>query len=80
MTLFEEIREIISEQLGVNHEIITPNASFINDLGVALSDIIELAAELGERFGFELPDEEAEKMETVNDIVGYIENKIRIGR
>ncbi|MFH0771969.1 MAG: acyl carrier protein [Candidatus Omnitrophota bacterium] len=75
MTLFEEIREIISEQLEIKPEIIKPGASFI-DLGITLSDAIELVLETGEMLGVEIPDEDAEKMGTVGDLVGYLENKI----
>ncbi|MDP2789387.1 MAG: acyl carrier protein [bacterium] len=77
MTLFEEIREIISEQLGIELEIIKPDASFIDDLGITLTDAIELVLEVGEIFGIEIPDEDAEKMNRVSDLVTYIENKIQ---
>ncbi len=76
MILFEEIREIISEQLGIELEIIKPDALFIDDLGITLTDTIELVLEVGEIFAVEIPDEDAEKMDTVSDLVSYIENKI----
>ncbi len=77
MTLFEEIREIISEQLGIEIGIIKPEASFIDELGITLTENIELALDIGEIFGIEIPYEDAEKICKVSDLATYIENAIQ---
>ena len=68
-----KVRDIISEQLGVSADEITPEASFIEDLGADSLDIVELVMALEEEYGMEISDEDAEKIRTVNDVVGYIE-------
>jgi acyl carrier protein len=72
----EKVKAIISEQLGVKPEEVTPQASFIEDLGADSLDTVELVMALEEEFGVEIPDEDAEKMVTVGDAVKYIEEKI----
>jgi len=72
----EKIKSIIAEQLGVKPEEVTPQASFIEDLGADSLDTVELVMALEEEFGIEIPDEDAEKMATVGDAVKYIEEKI----
>jgi acyl carrier protein len=72
----EKVKSIISEQLGVKPEEVTPQASFIEDLGADSLDTVELVMALEEEFGIEIPDEDAEKMTTVGDAVKYIEEKI----
>ncbi len=67
------VREIISEQLGVAANEVTPEASFIEDLGADSLDIVELVMALEEEYGMEISDEDAEKIRTVKDVVGYIE-------
>ena len=71
----EKIKSIISEQLGVKPEEVTPQASFIEDLGADSLDTVELVMALEEEFGVEIPDEDAEKMTTVGDAIKYIEEK-----
>jgi len=71
----EKVRSIIAEQLGVKLEEVTPQASFIDDLGADSLDTVELVMALEEEFGIEIPDEEAEKMVTVGDAIKYIEEK-----
>jgi acyl carrier protein len=71
----EKVKEIIVEQLGVNPEQVTPNASFIEDLGADSLDIVELVMAFEEEFSVEVPDEDAEKLQTVGDVVKYIEEK-----
>ena len=71
----EKVRAIIAEQLGVKPEQVTPQASFIDDLGADSLDTVELVMALEEEFGVEIPDEEAEKLVTVGDAVKYIEDK-----
>lgn len=76
MSLENQIREIIVEQLGVTEEEVVPSASFIDDLGADSLDTVELVMALEEKFGTEIPDEDAEKMTTVQDVFDYIEERI----
>ena len=69
----DRIGKIIAEQLGVKPEQITPEAKFIEDLGADSLDTVELVMALEEEFGNEIPDEEAEKLTTVGDVIRYIE-------
>jgi acyl carrier protein len=71
----EKVKEIIVEQLGVNPEQVTPQAKFIEDLGADSLDTVELVMAFEEEFNVEVPDEEAEKLQTVGDVVKYIEDK-----
>lgn len=68
----EKVKEIIVEQLGVDPAQITPEASFVNDLGADSLDTVELVMALEEEFNLEIPDEEAEKITTVGQAVEYI--------
>ena len=70
--VFEKVKGIIAEQLGVEEEKVTENASFIDDLGADSLDIVELIMALEEEFDIEIPDEDAEKIATVKDAVDYI--------
>jgi acyl carrier protein len=72
----QKVKEIIMERLGVSEEKITPEASFINDLGADSLDTVELMMELEEAFGVSIEDEEAEKIQTVKDAVDYLEKKL----
>jgi acyl carrier protein len=72
-TVFERVKKVIVEQLSVEESEITPEASFIQDLGADSLDIVELVMAFEEEFGTEIPDEEAEKILTVQDAVSYIE-------
>ena len=67
--------KIIEEQLGVDPERIKPEASFIDDLGADSLDIVELVMAMEEEFDLEIPDEDAEKLKTVQDVTSYIEGK-----
>jgi acyl carrier protein len=69
----QKVKEIIVEQLGVNPEQVTPEAKFIEDLGADSLDTVELVMALEEEFGQEIPDEEAEKLQSVGDVIKYIE-------
>jgi acyl carrier protein len=71
----EKVKDIIVEQLGVNPEQVTPAAKFIEDLGADSLDTVELVMAFEEEFNVEVPDEEAEKLQTVGDVVKYIEDK-----
>ena len=73
----ERVKKIIVDQLGVNAEQVTDEASFIDDLGADSLDTVELVMALEEEFGMEIPDEEAEKISTVKTAIDYIEkNKV----
>src|SRR4051812_43443864 len=65
----EKVKDIIVEQLGVNPEQVTPSASFIEDLGADSLDTVELVMAFEEEFSVEVPDEDAEKLQTVGDVV-----------
>ena len=75
MSVPEKVKSIIVEQLGVKPDQVVPSASFVNDLGADSLDTVELVMALEEEFGIEIPDEEAEKILTVEDAVKYIEKK-----
>ena len=70
--VFEKVKAIIVEQLQVNEDIVTEEASFIDDLGADSLDLVELIMALEEEFGIEIPDGDAEKVTTVQDVVDYI--------
>ncbi len=70
----QKVREIVAEQLGVDVEEVTPEASFIDDLGADSLDTVELVMALEEGFDIEIPDEDAEQIKTVNDAIKYIES------
>ena len=71
----EKVRQIIVDQLGVNPEQVTISAAFIEDLGADSLDTVELVMAFEEEFSIEVPDEDAEKLQTVGDVVKYIEEK-----
>jgi acyl carrier protein len=70
--IFDKVKEIIVDQLGVEEDEVTLESSFIEDLGADSLDIVELIMALEEEFGLEIPDDEAEKIATVNDAIEYI--------
>ena len=74
-SISEKVKDIIVEQLGVNPEQVTENASFIEDLGADSLDTVELVMAFEEEFSVEVPDEDAEKLMSVGDVVKYIEEK-----
>ena len=74
-TIEQRVKNIIVEQLGVNSDQVTPDAKFIEDLGADSLDTVELVMALEEEFGQEIPDEEAEKLQSVGDVIKYIEEK-----
>ena len=72
MSVDKKVKEIVAEQLGKDVNDVTIQASFIDDLGADSLDIVELVMKMEEEFGIEIPDEDAEKIKTVNDVVEYI--------
>ncbi|HLE21522.1 MAG TPA: acyl carrier protein [Vicinamibacteria bacterium] len=73
MSISEKVKTIIVDQLGVDEEQVTPDASFVDDLGADSLDQVELVMALEEEFGLEIPDEDAEKITRVKEAVSYIE-------
>ena len=73
-TLEEKVKKIIIDQLGVDEAEVTPEAKFIDDLGADSLDTVELGMALEEEFGIEIPDEEAEKIATVQNAISYIQS------
>lgn len=70
----ERVRSIISDQLGVSEDEVKPDSKFIEDMGADSLDIVELIMAMEEEFEVEIPDEEAEKIRNVNDVVTYLKN------
>lgn len=76
MDLFEDIRKIVCEELGVEPVEITPETTFVDDLGADLPDLMDLVIALEENYVIEIPDEDAKEIKTVGDLVRYVEKKI----
>ena len=72
MAVEKRVKEIVAEQLGRDVNEVTNEASFIDDLGADSLDIVELVMAMEDEFGIEIPDEEAEKIKTVKDVIEYI--------
>ena len=73
MSTFEKVRDIVVEQLGVEADDVAIESTFIDDLGADSLDIVELIMAFEEEFGLDIPDEAAEKIKTVQDVVSYID-------
>ena len=71
------VKAIIVDKLGVDESEVTPNASFTNDLGADSLDTVELIMELEKEFGMSIPDDQAEKISTVQDAIDYIANNVK---
>ncbi|HOV90946.1 MAG TPA: acyl carrier protein [Syntrophorhabdaceae bacterium] len=76
MTVAEKIKELIIKQLDSKESEVVPEAKFIDDLGADSLDIVELIMALEDEYGIEIPDEDAEKMETVGDAIKYVEERL----
>jgi len=77
MDVEETIKQIVVEQLGVKPEEVVPSADFADDLGADSLDTVELVMAFEEKFGFEIPDEDAERMRKVKDVIEYVEKRLR---
>ena len=75
MALIDDIKEVVVEQLSVNADEVKDDAKFVEDLGADSLDVVELVMALEEKFDIEIPDDEAEKIGTVADVVAYVESK-----
>ena len=71
--MLDKVREIIVEQLGVEPDQVKPESNFVDDLGADSLDTVELIMSFEEEFGVEIPDTEAEKIKTVQDVINYTE-------
>jgi acyl carrier protein len=76
----EKVKQIVSEQLGVDEGEVTPSAAFVDDLGADSLDQVELVMALEEAFEIEIPDEEAEKIRTVQNAIDYIEKHSKVSK
>ena len=76
----DRVKKIIVDQLGVEEDLVTPEASFVDDLGADSLDTVELVMALEEEFGIEIPDEDAEKIRSVQDAVDYIGKHAKGGK
>ncbi len=77
MAVAEKVKKMSVEQLGVSESEVVPEAKFIDDLGADSLDIVELVMALEDEYGIEIPDEDAEKIETVGDAIKYIEEHMK---
>ncbi len=75
MELLDKVKQIIADQLGIDEDEVVPDASFIDDLGADSLDIVELIMAFEEEFDLEIPDEDAEKIKTVQNVIDYIKNQ-----
>ena len=73
MSTFEKIKATVAEQLGVEADKVKPEASFVDDLGADSLDVVEMVMALEEEFEIEIPDEDAEKLVKVKDVVDYVD-------
>ena len=76
MNEFERIKTVIADQLGVDESVITMDSAFIDDLGADSLDVVELIMGLENEFDLEIPDEDAETITTVGDVVEYIRDRV----
>jgi acyl carrier protein len=72
----EKVKDIIEKELGVEREKLTPDATFVEDLGADSLDIVELVMEFEKEFNIDIPDEDAEKLRTVGDALKYLNEKV----
>ena len=77
MSTFEQVKKIVKDQLGVEEDEIQMSSTFVDDLGADSLDIVELIMAFEEEFNIEIPDEKAEKIKTVEDVVNYIDGETK---
>ena len=77
MSTFERVKKVVVEQLEVDEKEVTPEASFVDDLGADSLDVVELVMGLEEEFDIEIPDESAEKITTVQQAIDYIKSHLK---
>ena len=77
MSTFDRVKKVVVEQLEAAEDEVTPQASFVDDLGADSLDVVELVMGLEEEFDVEIPDEDAEKITTVQEAVSYIDEKTK---
>ena len=75
MAIFDKVRDIVVSELGVTEDEVTPTAKFVDDLGADSLDVVELIMKFEEEFDIEIPDEDAEGLQSIQDAVDYIEKK-----
>lgn len=73
VSTYDRLKKIVAEQLGVDESEVTPQASFVDDLNADSLDLVELIMSLEEEFGMEIPDEDAERIRTVQEAVDYVD-------
>jgi acyl carrier protein len=78
MNIEERVKNIIVEQLNVDAESVTADASFVEDLGADSLDIVELVMTMEEEFDLEIPDEDAEKIKSVGDVISYVQTRAKV--
>jgi len=76
MSVEEKVIEIIAQKLNLSKDQIKPEASFVDDLGADSLDLVELVMAMEEAFGMEVPDEDAEKLRTVKDVIEYVKSRV----
>ncbi len=76
MEIGKRVQQLIGEQLGMPIEKVVPSASFVKDLGADSLDLVELVMALEEEYGIEIPDTDAEKIQTVQDVIRYLEDRL----
>ncbi len=74
MAVFDDVKEVVVEQLSVSPDEVKEDSRFVEDLGADSLDVVELVMALEEKFDIEIPDDEAEKIQTVKDVIDYIES------
>jgi acyl carrier protein len=77
MNTFERVKKVLVEQLDVSEDEVTPQASIVDDLGADSLDVVEIIMGLEEEFDIEIPDEDAEKITTVQQIINYVDEKAK---
>ena len=74
--MVQKIKDLIAESLGVSHSEVVPSASFIEDLNADSLDIVEMVMQFEKEFDIEIPDDDAEKMQTISDAIGYLKERV----